>query len=198
MRNGVETADNTTGPISNPNFKPTKPPVTAPLADVLAQQQDYMTLRYRVALGMLAVAPALIALPPRKLDVFSFGLAGCWVYSLNEVVRQTRGQNLAYALGGERRVEAAKKSGAAAGLGGWRGDDVIRQHKEREEEGKGIGEMIGESVWDVWQQRDKRKLTPEEEEEEERPLRERLERYERLEKERREKVAEEVKEITKK
>lgn len=32
---------------------------------------------------------------------------------------------------------------------------MLKQHREREGDGKGIGEMIMESVWDVWEQKDK-------------------------------------------
>jgi hypothetical protein len=144
--------------------------------DMINLQDDYLKLRRNVALGMLVVAPALIALPPRKLDLFTFGLGFTWVVCLNEVLKP-RGTDLAHVLVGREKKPAGTEE---VGINkDWKGHDVYKQFREKEEEGKGIREMIMESVWEVWQQKDKRQLTPEQEDEEDRPLKERFrEKYE--------------------
>ncbi|KAA8900182.1 hypothetical protein FN846DRAFT_909380 [Sphaerosporella brunnea] len=148
------------------------------VSELQQRQNDYLTLRRNVALGMLVVAPALIALPPRKLDLFTFGLGFTWVFCLNEVMKPS-GTDIFHALAG-RPQKAADATAAEEEnkLGGWKGTPVFEQFRQKEEEGKGIGEMITESVWEVWQQRDKRNLTPEQEEEEDLPLAERFKKYE--------------------
>lgn len=49
------------------------------------KQEKIRNLAYRVALGSLIVCPAIIAVPPRKLDFYTFGLGLTWVYCLNHV-----------------------------------------------------------------------------------------------------------------
>jgi len=168
---------------SSPSTPPPSPDRNT--QDLLARQADYADLCHKIAVGMLFVAPAIIALPPRKLDVYTVGLGFAWVYCLNRVTK-SHGADLMHAIGGKRVEEEREAKKGDGGMVGWRGESVYKQHREREEEGKGIGEMIVESVWDVWQQKDKRKLAPEEEEEEDLPLRERFARHERLKREREE------------
>jgi hypothetical protein len=166
-------------PVPSLNLTPTSS--NRNTQDLLARQAEYADLCHKVAVGMLFAAPVIIALPPRKLDIYTVGLGFAWVYCLNRVTK-SYGTDLMHVIGGKRLEEREAKKGDG-GMVGWRGESVYKQHREREEEGKGIGEMIMESVW---QQKDKRKLAPEEEEEEGLPLRERLARHERLERAREE------------
>ncbi|KAF8534269.1 hypothetical protein BDD12DRAFT_690880, partial [Trichophaea hybrida] len=130
---------------SDPNPQPS-------MSEPLAQQNEYYELQQRVALGVLIVAPILIALPPRKIDPYTFGLGVAWVFCLNEVTKY-RGTTLLGSLR-NRKTQSVGEIKAEAD-NGWKGESVFGQYREREEEGKGIGEMIMVSCWDVWQQRDK-------------------------------------------
>jgi len=147
-----------------------------------------MEFQHKVALGVLFVVPILIALPPRKIDPYTFGLGIAWVFCLNEVTKY-HGTTLLDSLRQEQKASLSDKEAVAELAKGWKGECVYGQHREREEEGKGIGEMIMESCWDVWQQRDKRRLTPEQEAEEDLPLAERVKKFEREARERKEREA---------
>ncbi|KIV93636.1 hypothetical protein PV10_04834 [Exophiala mesophila] len=61
---------------------PNKPP--EPSTDRLQRMAaDYDSFVNTVTLATLFVAPALIALPPRKLDFYTFSLASVWILSAN-------------------------------------------------------------------------------------------------------------------
>ncbi|KAI5812631.1 hypothetical protein BZA77DRAFT_323692 [Pyronema omphalodes] len=170
-----------TAPPSGP-VGPTPPS----MEQLLARQAEYQDLQYKVALGMVVLGPILVALPPRKLDHYTFGLGLVWLYTLNEVSKHHGGKTImerVFNLNSQKENEKPLDQDIKKG---WLGESVFAQYREREEEGKGIAEMIMESVWDVWQQRDKRSLTREQEEEEELPLRERIKKVQ----EEREKVRE--------
>lgn len=110
-----------------------------------------------------------------------------WLYTLNEVSKHHGGKTIVERVFAPSSATQEKERSLEQEIKkGWLGESVFAQYREREEEGKGIGEMIMESVWDVWQQRDKRSLTREQEEEEEMPLRERVKKVQ----EEREKVRE--------
>jgi len=111
-----------------------------------------------------------------------------WVFCLNEVTKY-HGTTLLDSLRQEQKASLSDKEAVAELAKGWKGECVYGQHRGREEEGKGIGEMIMESCWDVWQQRDKRRLTPEQEAEEDLPLAERVKKFEREARERKEREA---------
>ncbi|PWW79674.1 hypothetical protein C7212DRAFT_276007 [Tuber magnatum] len=139
------------------------PPPTNPMPapqDLLDNQARYTALRYRASLGVLVVAPALILLPPRKMDFFTFGLGASWLYCLGEVANQ-HGRDPWH---GFKRYEQFEKErleeGGTRGLvkvGGWKGEKIVRdvRPKEEEEEGKSISEIIMERIWDVWEQKDR-------------------------------------------
>ena len=126
---------------------------------MLFRSARYATLRYRTSLGILIVAPALILLPPRKMDIFTFGLGASWVYCLGEVADQ-HGRD---PWRGFKRYErfnkgkVAEVNGEVVKVGEWKGERIVRdvQPKGEEEEGKSISGIILQQVWDVWEQKDK-------------------------------------------
>ncbi|KAI5843762.1 hypothetical protein BZA05DRAFT_410587 [Tricharina praecox] len=187
-------------PETSSTASPSGPGRPLDMTELLERQNDYLALRHNVAMGMLIVAPALIALPPRKLDIYTAGLAFTWVFCLNEVTKHHfNGAGILRVIVGKREGELEEQQRKEKELTtGWRGEDVhatAKFFKEREEEGLGIGEIIKESVWDVWQQRGSRKITPEEEADEELPLKERVLKYEKEIREKKEREA--VDELTK-
>ena len=152
--------------VAHENPHPVNPTPTS--QDLLDSQARYKALRYRTSLGILVVAPALILLPPRKMDIFTFGLGASWVYCLGEVADQ-HGRD---PWRGFKRYEQLEKeklesrgTGRVAEVNGrlvnasgrWKGEKVVRdvQPKEEEEEGKSISAIIMQQVWDVWEQKDR-------------------------------------------
>ena len=177
------TAAAATTPMSTPETSsrasPHGPGATLSMAELLQQQNEYTDLRYKVALGLAVACPLMMLLPPRKLDLYTFGLGATLVFSLNEIAKH-RGTDLLHVLAGGSK-QARQTDDVARGeklASAWKGESVYGQHRRREDDGMGIKDMILESVWDVWQQRDKRTRTPEEEEEEEEmPLGERVKKH---------------------
>lgn len=53
--------------------------------------KDYSTFVHTTTLAACIVAPVLIALPPRKLDLYTFSLAGAFVASANHQVKERTG-----------------------------------------------------------------------------------------------------------
>lgn len=145
------------------NETPPPPANPAPTSqDPLDNQARYAMLRYRTSLGILVVAPALILLPPRKMDIFTFGLGASWVYCLGEVADQ-HGRD---PWRGFKRYEqfnkgrVAETNGEVAKVGEWKGEKIVRnvrpkEEEREEEEGKSISGIILQQVWDVWEQKDK-------------------------------------------
>lgn len=40
-------------------------------------------------------------------------------------------------------------------VGGWKGDKIMKDFRQREEEAPSYGSLIMEQIWDVWEQRDR-------------------------------------------
>lgn len=161
MRNDTEAAGhNTTSPLSTPpphaststhtNPKPTVSP-TSPAALMLADPEadQLRPFRYKLALATIIGFPILASLPPRKLDIYTFGLGMGWVLALNEVAEQKKHMSLLKIVGGglreQRMAEHEKEEKRRAQESGWKGE-AIRRAREDEEEGLGIAEMIGKTV----------------------------------------------------
>ncbi|OAL29855.1 hypothetical protein AYO22_01761 [Fonsecaea multimorphosa] len=71
-------------------------PPSSPEEDLsqLHQQRrfsDYHTFLHNSTLAALFLAPALIALPPRKLDLYTFSLTGAFVAAANYQLRERTG-----------------------------------------------------------------------------------------------------------
>jgi hypothetical protein len=47
-----------------------------------------------ISLGLLVACPILAALPPRKLDIYTFALGGTWCASLSYISRQKTGRGI--------------------------------------------------------------------------------------------------------
>lgn len=122
---------------------------------------------------MLLACPAVALAPPRKVDLFTLGLAGAWCISAGFVLEQRTGHGLLWHVGyrvpattawgreererlarqqeagdAERQLERAKQEGAG-GMGRTR--EWVERAKEREEswidhEGKGYGGIVGEYI----------------------------------------------------
>ncbi|CUS15510.1 unnamed protein product [Tuber aestivum] len=148
--------------VTNENLPPVNP--TPAPQDVQDNEARYTALRYRASLGVLVVAPALILLPPRKMDLFTFGLGASWIYCLGEVADQHgrdpwRGFKRYEQFGkgeleGRGTGRAVEVNSEMAKVGGWKGEKVVRDVRPKEEEGKSISQIITERVWDVWEQKD--------------------------------------------
>lgn len=62
------------------------------------QQKDFYRFLHVASLSTLVIAPIIIALPPRKLDLYTFSLGGAFVISANYQTKQRTGQGLVWHL----------------------------------------------------------------------------------------------------
>ena len=63
---------------------------------------SYTTFVHNSALAGLIIAPILILLPPRKLDLYTFTLSGTFVISANQLFREKTGVGLLNYVSGAR------------------------------------------------------------------------------------------------
>src|SRR4051812_31328338 len=82
---------NTPAPSQNPTMSKTPDPT---LAQREAMTASYNTFLHNTSLTMLFLAPALIALPPRKLDLYTVALATSFVASANHLTKERTGRGL--------------------------------------------------------------------------------------------------------
>ena len=150
--------------------------------------------RHNVSLAAVIVCPILIALPPRKLDVYTISLLSGTFLGTNQLVREYTGQSIVTRvqqasfrqkaeapsirdvkveqksqlaekyneplLGRTNKALDERKGGVLDELQRreeertrekpqWKVERDMRE-KEAEEEGKGIGDLIIDQVWEVW------------------------------------------------
>lgn len=129
-------------------------------------------IMYYSALGACVACPAVALMPPRKYDLFTFGLGIAFFISAGHVVEERTGQGLLWHVGNalpsvqkkdrikevqdqEQRLASSIHTKQARGF--WRklwmgneGDDWVleRAKKEREalEDGRGYSGLIGEHI----------------------------------------------------
>lgn len=95
--------------MSQPQPQPqTEPPDLTPA---------YRTFQHYTALGFLFGAPVLIALPPRKLDFYTFALGSSWALSANHLYKERQRERQRSPFGGLQQ-HAAEASEAEVGGGG--------------------------------------------------------------------------------
>lgn len=82
--------------------KPPKPPPEPTLEEKIHMTTSFHRFLHYGSYSMLLLGPALIALPPRKLDLYTFSLAGLTFAATNHVVRERTGASLWYKLPGTR------------------------------------------------------------------------------------------------
>ena len=76
---------------------PSNPPASSTTPSDNQQQrirESYASFVHNAALGGLIVAPILIAIPPRKLDLYTFFLTGAFVASANQITKERTGAGL--------------------------------------------------------------------------------------------------------
>ncbi len=158
--------------MSAPQPLTVRPPTTS-------EQERYERIKYNFSLGLLVVCPLIIALPPRKLDFYTFGLGMCWVFAADQVVTARSGEgileNLAYRLQRSKMQKASSDKAKElqerlerAQLGGqgrergmvdklWMGQEGenwkekrMREEREAFEAGKGYSGIILDQIWEVW------------------------------------------------
>ncbi|KAF8421000.1 hypothetical protein EV426DRAFT_224445 [Tirmania nivea] len=114
-------------PPSNPS------PTNTTNADLARRHAQYARIRYNASLGLLLACPLVLALPPRKLNVYSFGLGLVWLYSLDEVLSQNR-HRVPYFRPPQPADPVPVE---AAGMG------VLQQLKREEDERRGSSDAEG-------------------------------------------------------
>jgi len=146
--------------ITNPD-KPTDP----------VEIQQWRKLFYNTSLGLCIACPLIALLPPRKMDLYTFGLGVTWFTCAGYVVQERTGQGILWHLGNHipsarnaQRMEEMRREAAQQGreikdqprgilksiwMAGERDDWVeerARKEKEALEEGRGYGGLIMDQV----------------------------------------------------
>ncbi|KAK5947539.1 hypothetical protein PMZ80_001692 [Knufia obscura] len=68
---------------------------------------SFQSFLHNASICVLVGAPILIALPPRKLDLYTFSLTGAFIASANHMVKERTGAGMLYQLPGARLPPAA-------------------------------------------------------------------------------------------
>lgn len=137
---------------------------------------DFNNFLNTASLVTLFVAPALILLPPRKLDFYTFSLAGAWVSCAS--YRNTFSDYMPFQQRRRLRVEAqeqrrlleerelvvpqdkrkgslleekAKEIWMGGEKDGWK-ERRLAEEQEKIDQGEGYASMIMDQIWDVWNQ----------------------------------------------
>lgn len=132
--------------MATQNSNPDAPNYVAPGEQLTALQKatNVAILKRNLAIGLLVTCPILIALPPRKLDVYTFCLAGTTFISLNHLQKHTTGRSFLNRLGinDEGTISERIKEGANAGAGGGLPTERARLYRQMLKEKK-EAEMAG-------------------------------------------------------
>ena len=134
------------------------PPPEPSLEQKLHMTSSYHAFVHNTSVAMLFVAPALIALPPRKLDFYTFTLAGIFAVSGNQLLRERNGVGILGVLPGRKAgrgvVGIVPEHGQEQGQG-----RILEERKEeavRNVMRKGAqvhGEMVGRRKEEDWKER---------------------------------------------
>ena len=155
----------------------TTSPTTDPTPDYIS---GYTTFLHTASLSLLVLSPILIALPPRKLDLYTFSLVGAFSWSGNHLLRERTGLGVLGHLGARRRhqqdeqeqypgltgglpaaaygrgrlLDEAPRAHGAGGISGAVREDWkaerLKEEQEKLDQGEGYGDMIKDQIWDVW------------------------------------------------
>ena len=151
------------------------PPPTQQQVPVDAQR--YINTLHNVALAAVIACPVLILIPPRKLDLYTWGLIGATAYSGNFLVKERTGTSIWQRVSGEPVAAAPAMSLPAtqtlpkavtthlevegrdrttpvtAELQSQREAWKAQREKEIQDDldvGKGFGDMIMDQIYEVW------------------------------------------------
>jgi hypothetical protein len=128
---------------------------------------------------MLFLAPVLIALPPRKMDLYTFSLAAAFVVSANHYTKERTGKGIwghlpsaghlpqrAREIQAQQQTQQRERVALPAQRPGgleakakelWMGGETegwkerrLREEQEKIARGEGYGSMITNQIWEVW------------------------------------------------
>ncbi|KAF2720416.1 hypothetical protein K431DRAFT_304412 [Polychaeton citri CBS 116435] len=141
----------------------------------MAETDRYVKVMHNVALVCVVTCPLVMLLPPRKLGFSTIMLGGMTTYSANFLVRERTGKSLWQTISPQsrQRAENAQIWSAQEGVRQQRQDAILpkdealtaslgsqdrpddwksrrdEEVKEALEDGKGIGDMIYDQIWEV-------------------------------------------------
>lgn len=111
-------------------------PTTNPPAPTPAQQAaDGTLLKRNLAIGLAITCPILIALPPRKLDFYTFGLATTTFMSLNHLQKHNTGRSFLNRIGINDNSPKPEGSGRLPTEAARRYQQMMREKREAERAG---------------------------------------------------------------
>lgn len=80
---------------------PALPDVPTPATETLpkADREGYDKLAHRLSIWLLVACPAIAMLPPRKLDLYTFGLGGMTLIAAEHLARERTGKSILQRVG---------------------------------------------------------------------------------------------------
>ena len=140
------------------------------------QAANFEDVKYKLSLGLLVVCPIIMLLPPRRLDLYTFGLGGMWAASANHALHVSSGRSILQRVSStgselpteraremqrllrEQREAEGKQQQQQQGVlervwmggekEGWK-ERRLREEKEALEKGEGYGDLIAKQIWEV-------------------------------------------------
>ncbi|GME28806.1 hypothetical protein GTA08_BOTSDO07977 [Neofusicoccum parvum] len=82
---------------------PAPPAVPTPSTDTLpnADREGYSKLTHRLSIFLLIACPTIAMIPPRKLDLYTFGLSGMTLIGAEHLVRERTGRTILQRVGNQ-------------------------------------------------------------------------------------------------
>ena len=134
-----------------------------------ADADKYIRTMHNVALACVITCPLVMLLPPRKLGFSTIMLGGMTAYSANHLVHERTGKSLLQTITPEFRQpgqqvqiwsvqekerQGAVSEGIAKSVAAQDRPDAWKNKRDEEvqealDEGKGIGDMIYDQIWEV-------------------------------------------------
>jgi hypothetical protein len=108
------------------------------LAQREAMTKSYNTFLHNTSLTMLFLAPALIALPPRKLDLYTVALAASFVASANHLTKERTGRGL---LGNMAFANASRSAAQKT-----KADELREKYRAEKEQRRLLEESVSASA----------------------------------------------------
>lgn len=89
-----------------------------------AREADYIRFKRYAAWTFVVAAPVLIALPPRKLDLYTAALTGAFAVSASHLYQERTGRTITDAIGAKFQSQKEKRPGMLADLPSERAQEV--------------------------------------------------------------------------
>ncbi|KAI9845496.1 MAG: hypothetical protein M1837_004835 [Sclerophora amabilis] len=124
-----------------------QPPTLPPTSK---EEEQYARVKHNLALGLLVTCPLILALPPRKMDWYSFSLGGAWLLSANQLTKERSGRGLLEHFGSRVPARNGMPTERATEV-----QDRLRREKLLRAQPSGQGDERGSMMGQLWMGQEK-------------------------------------------